>query len=431
MSRWITLTLLAVGLVAGGFPPLAIAQEASPVASPASAARLDLAALVLLPRDLDESGVRAGAGGYQSPEEEAAFHAAQSGIPAAEISATLREAGSLRRYSLALELPMPAGDATPGVAPDLVRTRIVTSITEYATAEGAAAGFAYIDGELEDLTDAEDLALPELFGDESELTRSSHVTTDTNLPYQELNLTFRDGNLVADVVVQDLLNEEADPALVLGLAEKLQGKIAEGQGGGDPGLSNLIIRAVGPTETDSYVAIGGTAVPAFVESLDEIAARQQAYADAGMSAVYSLEQTLGEWPYLTARLYQFATTADASAWLTEQPAPSLPSPPYVEVEEAANTPEIGEEARAFAYSYPVSASNKARGYAVFFRHGSIIARVQVDSVPRAPLAAVLELAEAQAACLDAGRCLEPVPIPAALSASTPTPIATPAATPVG
>jgi hypothetical protein len=438
--KWWVRVLVVLGVVATSGVTAAFAQEASPVASPAAEGRpLDLAAMALQPADLAEPGFGTGWSELADAASLAEHLALDVDVPVTEILTGLNDAGYLRRYELWLERGYPQDVATPEAPPGIVEKRVVSAVTEYATAEGAAAGFALIERGLEDqaavqeigprTTPYEDVPLTTEIGDEAEATRYGHITPDTGVPVQNLNLTVRVGNLIADVIVEDHRNNPPDVAEAEVLAATLLARIEAVQTDGAPGLSNLVIRPTGESQVDTYLARDGRAIPIFGESPAQAEASRQSIGNA--TDVYGVERVLGEFPYLLARLYRFPSAEDAASWLTEQPELTIavPNTGYVDVTEVADAETLGEASRVFRYGFPLDATTTAYGYAVYARVGDIVARVQVDSVPEAPLASVLELAQAQVRCLQAGSCLETIPVPAALVESVATPEAATVATP--
>ena len=430
MVRLFPVAVLLVGLVASDPLASAAAQDASPVASPFTAvAPLDLAAMVLLPADLDQPGFALESAGFERIELQAAGAAQIAGLPVEEILDRLRAAGFVHRYNLDLARPRRAGDATPGVASGLVGTRITTSITEYTSAEGAAAGFDLLDRQAERGADFEDLPLTTDFGDEAELTRFSGLTPDTNDPHQSLNLTFRLDNLVADVVIQDLSNQQPEVAEAEALAVRLEDRIHEVLTRGGPGLSSQVqeLRVDGQAPFEAYLVLDGSPVRIF----DEPAAASGSFRHSVGNAtdVYALEQSPADAIYFITRLHRFPTEEDAAAWLAQQPARTLADLGYVDVNEVTGQETLGDESRVVAYAFPIDPATMARGYAMYARVGAVVARIQVDSVPEAPLSAALELAEAQVHCLEIGRCPEPIPLPTALLTNGGGPVSSPEATP--
>jgi hypothetical protein len=386
--------------------------------------------MVLFPADVDEANFGAGSSRFEDAAVTAVDIATLADLPEADVLGKLQGFGYGRRYRLNLEQPFAEGVATPVGAPNPIAKRIGTTVTEYATEDGATAGFDYLERETEALDVihpvAQDLPVATI-GDETDLTHYSAITTDTNLPYQELNLTFRVGNLVGDVYYQDFTNQMPDTAEVEALAEKLKARFEQVAAEGAPGLSSQIIRAEAATDYDGYQVLDGNVIPAVGESAAAITAAREYLGEA--TIVYSVQQPLGDAPYLAVWLYQFPSAESAAAWLAGDPtAPmTLPDGSYVDVVEVADAATIGEESRVYSYGYPIDEETTSLGYAIFTRVGDTVARVQIDSLPDVPLSVVQELADVQAMCLESGDCLYPVVNPAPLLAPEATLVATPAA----
>jgi len=433
LGQWGSVVMVVVGLIASGGIPAALAQDASPISSATQDEPLDLPAMVLLPSDIDEPGFGVGQSGFERIDAQGDFSASLAGVPIDELVDTLRDSGFVRRYNLHLDQRIPEGAATPEGFSDPVGTRIVTSITEYTSADGAAASFDLLERQVEDLAQEQrasrDVALTTTFGEEADLTRISTFTTDTNLPYQFLNLTFRLDNLIADVIIYDFSNQEPEVAMAEALGKTLEERIGEVLASGGPGLSNQVIRPEGTATSEAYVVRDGHPIPNYLDSAETLASVARGMGNA--TDVYSREQPLGEFPFLVSRLHRFATDEDAAAWLAALTPSTVADSafPYVDVTEVTGQDTLGEESRVFAYGFELDAATVAHGYMIFSRVGSVVARTQVDSVPETPLEAVLELAEAQVRCLETRSCQEPIPVPAELSETATGPSAPPGATP--
>jgi hypothetical protein len=430
MRRGIASVVVLLMLAGLGHLSLVSAQDASPIASPTVLdRRLELPAMVLFPADLEEPGFGLGESGFEDATAQAEVVARETGRPLLEMVEPLRAAGFIHRYNLVLERGAPEDVATPEGVPNEVLKRIVFAVTAYTSAEGAAAGFDLLDRQWETGTGSEDIPLTTTFGQEAELTRSSSVTTDTNTPYQQLNLTFRIDNLVADVSIFDLTNQAPDPAEAEALATKLLGRIEEVRANGGPGLSFQVIRLGGRTVVDAYIVRDGQPEPMSLMTEPVLAEHRQILQ--GANAVYDVQQPLADGSYLVARLHQFPSPDEAAAWLEQEPNPALgPSASgYIDVTAVPDAPSLGDESRTFRYGYRLDEQTTVRGYVVFVRVGDTVARVQLDNIPEAPLAAVLELAEAQVSCLHAGECPDVIPMPAALVPTGEGPAASPVASP--
>lgn len=435
---------LLIGLMATSATSPILAQDATPSSSPESGqiaigAPLDLAAMVLLPSEINESGFGLGSGSTYGAETQASYTADVSNVPVAEILETLREAGFVRRYNVNFNRPYPVGMATPVGGNNATAQRVTFSVTEYASAEGAAAGFNLLDRDLEERWDAatsvlseqRDLPLTMTIGEETDLTAYVGTDTVTGVPYHGLDLTFRVENLVVDVDAIDWVGEPSQGAvetLATRLEERMQTVLATGA----PGLSSQVIRLEGAAEPDrdAYLARGGVPIPLSWESADETAARGNLYTAQGITAVYSREQSVGDQAFMMSRLYAFATPEDAATWLAAQPGLTLTSQDfgYLDVTDVSDSDRVGDESRVFSYQFPYDDTLTREGFAVFTRVGAVVARVELETDPELDWSreVAMSLARDQAQCLAAGSCssLVPQPLPSGMTESTPA--ATPA-----
>jgi len=429
MLRWIAVAVLHLGLVASLASPV-LAQDASPGASPvAGELPLDLPAMALLPQDLDNPDFFLESGWFNTAEGMAEFYSTRHGLPVFEVLGHLRAAGYSRRYHLYLvrRMKMTRDAATPESVPNRVDQRIATFLGEYASAEGAAAGFDFLERQLEARDDAfQDIPLTTPIGDEAELTRWSGVHGPTGTPLKAVSLTFRTDNLVAEVSITDWMNQEPNAAEVEALAVKLQDRIEEVRATGAPGLSNRLIRLEGGVGPEGYLVREGVPISYFVVSGPSIELIEGATFWA--IDVYQSVLDVGTVDELDLALYRAATAEAASTWLAERPLTLLEAEEgYVDVEEIFGVAVIGEESRVFSYTLPED--RHTVGYGVFTRVGDVVAGIEVATIQRVPLAAVLELAEAQAQCLVVPSCWEPIAFPEAHAAAEPASQASPSATP--
>ena len=192
---------------------------------------------------------------------------------------------------------------------------------EYASIEGAAAGFALLETEASD-AGMKDVPGTGVIGDRSEITRFRR-SSDNGEPYRALDLTFQVDNLVAGVTVGEFGGREPDLATVEALAERLLEKVRLGQAGSGPGLSNLALRLAGPdieTRSDEYGRLDGQTFPNYGETPDELADRAERYGDAidvygvGQSILRGSPARTDDTRYCVS-LYQFASEQDAAGWL--------------------------------------------------------------------------------------------------------------------
>ena len=394
---------------------LGVEYQGSAAQSP-SAVPLDLAAMTLVPSDVPVPGF-ALAGARQAPlGDEAARLARDRGAWHAETEAAIRDdlanAGWHARYESRLVL-------ADGDEPGRVGATVVSDVTEYADAAGAAAGFGLVVRE-----DAAGAARPRRglipLGEESRLVRTFVPGAEPERPAVRLTMTFRVGNLVAAVAATDLTAElDWGVTAVEGLAASLLVRVEAVRGGGAPGLGPRLLRFddadLPPPAADLYDRLGGETFPLYGVDPEDAADRERLFGAA--TDVYSYEQalptgaTLGVPPSYVAKLYRFPDVASAAGWLEGAPALLFDDPgsflDLAEVEEAAT---IGEASRTVAFAFPASDAVTTSGYRVYARVGNEVARVQIDAEPGVALATVEAFARVQVACLGRATCEEPPPV---------------------
>src|SRR5215208_5959221 len=432
-ARW-SVTAALVLFVLSLAPGLALGPNSRtvPPASPVSSAPpLDLAAMALTPLDLDDIGLTgfgqqtsAFLGLEQQAEQYALTGAATPGLAsdADQVRAALIAAGFQRRYQRQLGRP-----SRPGAPPSRLRTFVAPYVIEYASAEGAGAGFTLLETEIPE-AEMNDVPGTRIIGDRSEITRFRR-STDNGEPYRALDLTFQVDNLVAGVTIGEFNSRQPDLATVEALADLLLAKVRRGQAEGGPGTSSVILRLEGPdieTRSDEYGRLDGQTLPNYGETSDELAARAGRYGDA--LVVYGVGQSIARGsPARTddirigVSIYQFASELDAAGWLQSGAERAEQSPNIIEAIPVPGAATIGDASGTLAIATERGGAGTARGYLVETQVGVRTAQIQMVGIPGVPLATVEALARAQATCLAAGSCPAQAP-PANLGDSaTPAP----------
>jgi hypothetical protein len=379
-----SIAISIVGLLSLLLLPAATAQEANPAASPVAGAPLDLAAMVLVPADFDIPGL----GRWFSRTQE---------FPGGE-----------RRYLSRLDAPVEYGAAVPVPA-----RQIVSSVIEFAGAEDAANSFTVFS-----TSDREDIPGTRVIGEESAITRVRGRSEEGDLPYSGLSLTFRVGNLVAEVVVADFTGNDPDAGELESLAQTYLDRIEQVRAEGGPGLSTRIVRLDAPdleTFRDDYLRIDGIHVPDFNSSAETFARRSNLRGAA--IDVYGVSQSLpagspefGDDVGYQSMLFRFADEAAAAEWLSqaeERVSRYGGFAGFTLVPEAAA---MGDESRTYAIAYR-SGGHQSHGYLISVRVGSEAMEVLLFAQPEAPLALVETLAAAQVACLQSEAVCERIPAP--------------------
>jgi hypothetical protein len=378
---------------------------------------LDLAAMTLRPADLDGDYGLSGSF-VLTLEEQAAIINDQRGGNDEDLDAliaTLTDTGFRRNYVNTLGIPQDED-------PDLFARSVSSYVTEYADADGAAAGFAELEDET-NIADSEDIPGTRTIGDQSEITLVQATTTDAGDPYRSLDLTFQIGNLIGGVTIADFTGGEPEVEEVEALADTLLERIEEVRDAeeGD-GLSGQVLRFAGDgvdTFYDRYQRLDGETFRFFNETDADLASRGQSHSESGFTDTYNVGQAIGtgaaasdDYVFFAVILHRFASEAEASAWIQETPAAFAASPgSFEDVAVISDLDPIGDESAAVEYRFGRTADVETAGYAIYVRVGAVVATVQVDAPSDLSRATVESLAAAQADCLSAGACLDPAPVP--------------------
>lgn len=381
---------------------------------------LDLPAMTLMPRDLEESGL-AGFGGSLGEmnfrEALIASLSASRGIPEADVRSVLEGNGLVRRYDHFLLLPITAGDPESGAA-----RLVVSYVLEFADENGAATAWSFMEDESFAATSV-DSPLSTPLGQQSEATRERGVDTEGN-PYEQLDVTFQIGNLHAGVAVIDWAGSSVDQITAEALATRLMQRIEAVRAGAAPALSGMVIRLSGADVVplaDEYSLLDGENIRAYGQSTDESIVASSLAASEHRIDGYRLQQQLtagtddtddDTWYLVT--LETFADAEGAGQWVAAAPMRLGENP-------AVATFQI-IEGTVYGDASLLHTSSSTDG---LYQYRSAIVQVGVmvvtidlaaaDSPPEAVLDALVQL---QIACLREGGCLEPVAAPSESSESS-------------
>lgn len=398
--------------------PTETADDRTGAGNDGSEEPLDVAAMTLLPSDLDQRGFVADSGSRLSLEEVAQAAAEYRGGDDRDVqdfADALEEAGFRTYYIARLALPDEED-------PTLYARVINSYVIEYATVEGAADGFTLLEDE-EGVASAEDLPGAEEFGDESEITRDRGRTNgDDPVRYESLDLTFRVDNLVAGVTVTDYAGENPAEEEVETLAAVALDRIEAVRADGSAELGLRVLRLAADEDApfsyqdEKYDRRDGETVPLAGETEEDFELREAELPSA--TDIYDLEQIVDlddgeplDNPYYIARIVHFEDEGDAETFFDEVVDGFLDNPGgYQDPERLEDLPAVGDRVDGFTYEFEVSDDVTVQGTRIYALVGPDVVFVQVDAAEPVP-DAVTELIEAQAACLEAGEVCEPVAIP--------------------
>lgn len=394
--------------------------------------------MALTPLDLDAVGLEGfgrdgGYPGQNQPISKTAGRIANNrGIETDEVVAVMEEAGWLRQYSLPLTLLADQNDLMSA------EQAVISTITQYATADGAEAAFAYLEdeSEFEDAELYEDIDAAEV-GDESELTVEYSQPQFGDPVVSWARMTFRTGSLIGEVLLADLgadfvldasPGSEAVTAVEDAAATMLE-RIEEVSAQTDPGLSVLVLRLEPANNNDgnggieenssAYQVLDGERLPWSYELQADIDEAEEYFDSIGLVASYFSfydvdlqDDRLGFRVYSNIERYEDDTEALAALEGKLEEAAEV----YEGVEELTDVESYGDDSIAFTYASENWEGEPRTSVRISTRVGSDIATISVNpqDLDLAPVAAAELLMDEHIRCLEAGSCLDPVPAPAEL-----------------
>ncbi|MDP9363466.1 MAG: hypothetical protein M3Q10_04410, partial [Chloroflexota bacterium] len=111
-------------------------------------------------------------------------------------------------------------------------------------------------------------------------------------------------------------------------------------------------------------------------------------------------------------LYAFPGDDEAKAWLAGLPErlDEDPLPGYLRFAPVEDAPSLGDGSAAYAFDRQ-EGDTSVSGIRYYVRHGPEVAALELAAPVVPSLSQIQSLVEAQLACLDAGACPEPTPLP--------------------
>jgi hypothetical protein len=374
---------------------------------------IDLAAMTLMPADLESLGIVGFGSDYGQmvfPDTTIANTAASRGLTEAAVRDLLEGAGLVRRYEHFLYQPSESDPAGPAAR------AVVSYIMEFQTAEGAASAWTFLEDESASAT-SEDVPMTGVIGDQSEATHDANQDPASGELFDMIDLTFQYGNLHAGVAVIDWTGQAVDIAQVEALGRTLRERIDAIGAQGAPELSGQVIRLTGDTVTaytDKYILMGGNAVRAYGASQLDTTMFSVTAAHEGKVDWYQVQQQLtagtqdpADDGWYLLEVTRFADAESASAWMARTRAGLENNTAFTDLTFGTG-PTVGEE----SFSYALTLADGTQRYqSVVFRIGAVAVSLDVATPEGPPPTVVEAIAQAQVACLERGGCPEPLPVP--------------------
>lgn len=399
-------------------------QFAIPAALAAPARPLDLAAMVLQPGDLPDHGYGVFIGAPLTVEDIANTLINERGSASYQVGdegryiQELSNAGWVAAQVQALVQPDPNN-------PSLPVSTVNTQVIEFATATGAAKGFALLGEASRGLPGTCRQTPSARVGDQAYIISNCNSGTETAGPPRVFReLTFQDNELIADVGVSANGANAKPPtdSTVLRLAATLDQRMADvRQGRNVPNLGNSALLFSGSSTTTlagRYERLDGVTIPANGESLAAFTARDNSYKVSNVTDVYSARQYIASYGTKInhrywLRVQRFIGQADAESWLRRVTPASITADgaPTIATE-VASAPRLGDASLTYRYTTTrPDDDSTASGYVIITRIGRTVASVQIDSGTSVRLATVDMVAAAQVDCLTGGECRTPLAPP--------------------
>jgi hypothetical protein len=432
--------LIAVALAAW----LVVTSVPAPVAAqpPPGQRLLDLAALTLQPAELEAEGMP-GFGlswswSFLSIEEAMAgtYAESRSGVALADIPSAetvLRDAGWQRFHETTLSRLQP-GDA------NLSEFSVSSSVEEYATAEGAAQAFAAFSdlralnaalrGEIKLQSEAAPL------GDQSVMWAVAGIAMQTGTPTTVLTRMVRIDSRIVSVNMVDFVDPAPiDPAVLDRITSLVIDRVARAATTGQPcppasatgvraaitdrsglhlpGLSTCVLR-VGTDASPHYAyytVLDGTAIPRLLDTPDELMERQEDVDTLGVRDTYLMQYTIDR-QSRTAFFYviidRYTDEAAATVAFASLEDQLRADTDITLVSFEPGSPLAGDASATYSWTTN-STGHAVTNSAVRIRDVVVTIRI---SQTEAPIPAVTQsLLQAQIACMQAGDCTQPVPVP--------------------
>ena len=364
----VVIFILCVGAVAPTTRTVA-AQEAAPP---------DLAAMTLVPEDLE----RAGLPGYgwsngiltSKPHTVADFSSYwRSDADVALIDSALGAAAPDRVYVLHLLRPTTEGD------PSLVEERVVSYVMSFGDESAAAAGYAAWSAAWQ----AGYASVPTTasVGDERSVVIGEAREADGS-PFPLVHVMFRAGLVVAGVSAEFFTGFAPEQETVEELAVRYQERIDAVLDGGAPDLSGRIVYFDAPGvqwTTAMYSVRDGRRLFRDSDTPSSAAESQATATAAGIVDQFQVEQQLGGEPgasapplaFYTARIVTFADAGTASRYISDSVA-RLTEAGASDLTPVSGTATAGEEVFAYTYTHQRDDGVLFNDYRFYARTGSTV-----------------------------------------------------------
>lgn len=266
---------------------------------------------------------------------------------------------------------------------------------------------------------------------EDSVTTTFITTTDDGTPVNALEIKFRTGNFVVDLIISDFRGTMAAFEELAPLADVLIGRIGEVQSQGGVGMSHRALHVGTPddvmltTDWEAYTHIDGVTFRYSNDDDEALQHRTELLAGGKVDDLYTVQQfvdpTGGGDPAqavsFASRIYTFANEADAAAYVDIALSDVIATPgSYTNATEVPVSGFAGP-ARAISYDWDYGDGQIGSGFRTWAQTGAFVVSVKSDRIGGVQLQGVADLTSAQIACLATDQPCAAVPVPPSLLAA--------------
>lgn len=368
-------------------------------------ARPDLAAMSLVPADLEQAGL-AGYGwsngilSSRPPAVAEFFSFWRSAEDVALIGASLAAAAPDRVYALHLVRPTTEGDASS------VEERVVSYVMSFGDETSAASGYAAWAAAWQ--AEYESVSTNALVGDERSVVTGEARDADGS-PFPLVHVMFRAGSVVAGISVEFFTGfapaQETAEALAVLQRQRIDAVLTRGA----PDLSGRILYFDVPGVQWASAMYGirdGQRVFRDSDTRSSAAESQATATAAGIVDQFQVEQQLAGDPggsasplaFYTARIVTFADAGTASTYISDSVA-RLSEGGAENLTPVSVIAAAGEEVAAYTYTHQRDDGVGLNDYRIYARTGSTVFSFAINSTGQIDPAAMDAVASLQASCL--------------------------------
>ena len=377
----------------------------------------DLPAMMLKADEFPVSGLAQLRGRLIGPEQQAAVLVDTLGLDPEDAIEQLDEYRWRGAYLGEFGIPSKVNDGQ-------VSVNAQSYVTEYRDEEGASAGFALLETETDG---SEDIDAPAV-GDESELTLSEGVASDSGLPYERLDYTFRSGEFVGGIAIHWFEGPgSVSPEEMAASAEILMDRIDSVVADDNLGLFGKTLR-LNPGEAfttiqneEQYFMFEGKVPRLYGEDVQVASSTNMFWKASGMVGMYNnyiyvapVNGSSDEGAVVILRVYEMESAREARTFVDaalERTLEQSATDGYSSMEPLETIPGLAGTHSGVTYTWPIGDGVESQGYRLWLQNDTYVVSIESDHPDGIDLDVVTRVLEEQAECVTSERFRRPMEVP--------------------